>query len=288
MVCDCTTCATCPTHPAADRRRRVRQDRAAEARTLVSGDDARRLRAPVAGVATSVHGLRSTPRFGAPADSVRTGRDESAGERPGSRLPGEVDDTNHRGVRPGPPTAGPAGQQHPTDRRPRARGVVQRAGVGAGHHLGPARPRPVRRIGRRRARGTIPGSHVRHARRGRPGDGRRDPAEREDLGFDQVEVAVSRAERWVTRSAAAGLRRRLRRSALPDGHRPGRRPVGPAGGSGRLVEDTVVVVERSRRGEDWVWPIGLEGVREKRYGETMLFYGRVQTTDATPTPPGSP
>ena len=140
--------------------------------------------------------------------------------------------------------------------------------------VGTARPRPVRRIGRRRARGTLAGSHVGHARRGRPGDGRRDPARTpRTSAFGQVEVVVARAERWVTHeSAGAGLRRRVRRSALPDGHRrrvatcwagwpaPGGSPPMPWSWSNARVA-----------GAAGSWPVGLEGVREKRYGETMLF-----------------
>jgi 16S rRNA (guanine966-N2)-methyltransferase len=52
--------------------------------------------------------------------------------------------------------------------------------------------------------------------------------------------------------------------------------------TGRLADDALVVVERSRRGEAWEWPPGLEGVRDKRYGETMLFYGRVRDATASP------
>lgn len=44
-----------------------------------------------------------------------------------------------------------------------------------------------------------------------------------------------------------------------------------------LAEDGLVVVERSARG-DLSWPSGLEGVRDKAYGETRLYYGRVQTS----------
>lgn len=40
-----------------------------------------------------------------------------------------------------------------------------------------------------------------------------------------------------------------------------------------LVPGALVVVERSVRGPDLVWPDGLEGERSKRYGETMLWYG---------------
>jgi 16S rRNA (guanine966-N2)-methyltransferase len=45
--------------------------------------------------------------------------------------------------------------------------------------------------------------------------------------------------------------------------------------AGRLSDEALVVVERARREADWVWPAGLRGVRERRYGDTMLFYGRV-------------
>lgn len=40
-----------------------------------------------------------------------------------------------------------------------------------------------------------------------------------------------------------------------------------------LVPDALVVVERSVRTPDVVWPAGLEGDRSKRYGETVLWYG---------------
>ncbi len=45
--------------------------------------------------------------------------------------------------------------------------------------------------------------------------------------------------------------------------------------AGAVAADAVVVVERPRRGDPWVWPMGLKGMREKRYGETMVFYGQV-------------
>jgi len=50
--------------------------------------------------------------------------------------------------------------------------------------------------------------------------------------------------------------------------------LGALARTGRLSADTVVVVERARRGEAWGWPDGLVGVRDKRYGDTMLWYGR--------------
>lgn len=41
-----------------------------------------------------------------------------------------------------------------------------------------------------------------------------------------------------------------------------------------LADDAVVVVERSSRTPDLVWPEGLEAVRDKAYGETRLWYGQ--------------
>ena len=43
---------------------------------------------------------------------------------------------------------------------------------------------------------------------------------------------------------------------------------------GWLVPDALVVVERSSRGPDLQWPEGLEAHRSKKYGETVLWYGR--------------
>ncbi|MGY1630565.1 16S rRNA (guanine(966)-N(2))-methyltransferase RsmD [Geodermatophilus sp. SYSU D01186] len=43
---------------------------------------------------------------------------------------------------------------------------------------------------------------------------------------------------------------------------------------GWLAEDALVVVERSSREEPWEWPTPLTGVRDRRYGEAVLRYGR--------------
>lgn len=96
-----------------------------------------------------------------------------------------------------------------------------------------------------------------------------------DLGFDQVEVLTTKAERWVDDPGT-----RLFDVVYVDppyamDTAVVRELLGRLLGSGRLGEDAVVVVERSRRGPGWEWPGGLEAVREKRYGETLLFFGRV-------------
>ena len=41
-----------------------------------------------------------------------------------------------------------------------------------------------------------------------------------------------------------------------------------------LADDAVVVVERSSREEPWEWPTPLVGLRDRRYGEALLRYGR--------------
>ena len=43
---------------------------------------------------------------------------------------------------------------------------------------------------------------------------------------------------------------------------------------GWLTDDAYVVLERSRRDPGPVWPDGIEPLRERRYGETLLWYGR--------------
>ncbi len=41
-----------------------------------------------------------------------------------------------------------------------------------------------------------------------------------------------------------------------------------------LTRDALVVVERSSRGPDLVWPEGFAADRTRKYGETTLWYGR--------------
>ncbi len=54
---------------------------------------------------------------------------------------------------------------------------------------------------------------------------------------------------------------------------------------GWLGPEAVVVVERSTRTGEVVWPAGLTGARSRKYGETTLWYGHA--SDAG-TPPGNP
>ncbi|MCW2748244.1 MAG: methyltransferase [Nocardioidaceae bacterium] len=45
------------------------------------------------------------------------------------------------------------------------------------------------------------------------------------------------------------------------------------GADGWLAEDAMVIVERSKRG-DFTWPATIDHIREKKYGETILWYGQ--------------
>jgi 16S rRNA (guanine(966)-N(2))-methyltransferase RsmD len=48
-----------------------------------------------------------------------------------------------------------------------------------------------------------------------------------------------------------------------------------------LAADGVVVVERSSRSPEPDWPAGLSDQRGRRYGETMLWYGRASASRRT-------
>ena len=52
-----------------------------------------------------------------------------------------------------------------------------------------------------------------------------------------------------------------------------------------LVPGALVVVERSGRSAQPRWPAGINGARDKRYGETVLWYGHAASSDASSAPP---
>lgn len=45
-------------------------------------------------------------------------------------------------------------------------------------------------------------------------------------------------------------------------------------GQGWLAPQAVLVIERSVRDDPWVWPTPLAPIRDRSYGEAMLWYGR--------------
>jgi 16S rRNA (guanine966-N2)-methyltransferase len=96
------------------------------------------------------------------------------------------------------------------------------------------------------------------------------------LGFAHVDVVSARAETFVRRSSEdAGCYE----VAFLD---PPYTMPGDAVSAllADLVEhrwlcpDAVVVVERSAREADLLWPRGIRGDRARRYGETVVWYGR--------------
>ncbi|MFC1420413.1 16S rRNA (guanine(966)-N(2))-methyltransferase RsmD [Streptacidiphilus cavernicola] len=48
---------------------------------------------------------------------------------------------------------------------------------------------------------------------------------------------------------------------------------------GWLADGAVVTVERSTRGGEFAWPEGFTALRERRYGEATLWYGRAAAND---------
>ena len=107
------------------------------------------------------------------------------------------------------------------------------------------------------------------------------------LGLDQVRVLAARVEKLTDGLDPASVLEGVPDAApfevvfadpsytvASDGLRE---TLARLGATGWLAEGATVVVERSRRtGEagEWQWPDGWEGVRDRRYGETMLWYGR--------------
>ena len=53
-----------------------------------------------------------------------------------------------------------------------------------------------------------------------------------------------------------------------------------------LADDGAVLVERSSRSPEPTWPAGLERVREKRYGETVLWWAEPANDERAPHPEG--
>jgi 16S rRNA (guanine966-N2)-methyltransferase len=51
-----------------------------------------------------------------------------------------------------------------------------------------------------------------------------------------------------------------------------------------VLPEALVVVERGAR-EAWAWPVGLDAVRERRYGDAVLWYGRARRSNTEPIAP---
>ncbi len=103
------------------------------------------------------------------------------------------------------------------------------------------------------------------------------------LGFDGVEVLTSSVSRVLAHPPRTPYDIVFLDPPYPV-------PVGDVeadltalGDHGWLAVGALVVVERSSRGPGPTWPAGLTDGRERKYGETVLWYGHAAA--ATPDPP---
>jgi 16S rRNA (guanine966-N2)-methyltransferase len=95
------------------------------------------------------------------------------------------------------------------------------------------------------------------------------------LGLDSVTVLSGKAERVAT-DPPPGKRFDVVFADPPYSIPGGRLSQVLAGllAAGWCAPGAWLVVERPRR-DDWRWPVGVDAVQSKRYGETVLWYGFV-------------
>ena len=163
---------------------------------------------------------------------------------------------------------------HPAHLGPGAGGAVRALEHDPGLD-GAARAGPVRRVRGARAGGAVPRGGARAVRRVRPAGGRGAAAQRRRCGLPGAEVRAAPAAAVLAGPADRRLRRGAGRPALRPAGRRGRR-LARRRGHARLARRAarVVVVERAARSGDFAWPAPLHGVRERRYGDTVLHVGR--------------
>jgi 16S rRNA (guanine966-N2)-methyltransferase len=103
------------------------------------------------------------------------------------------------------------------------------------------------------------------------------------LRFDGVEVLTSHVDRALPHPPRAPYDIAFLDPPYPLPVGDVEADLGALRDHGWLVHGALVVVERSSRGPGITWPHGLTGERERKYGETMLWYGHAAA--ATPDPP---
>lgn len=93
------------------------------------------------------------------------------------------------------------------------------------------------------------------------------------VGTDRAEVVPARVERVVSTPPAEPFDLVL---ADPPYGLPGSdlTAVLASLSDGWLAPGALLVIERPKRGDPVDWPAGLIGERDRRYGETVLWYGR--------------
>lgn len=92
------------------------------------------------------------------------------------------------------------------------------------------------------------------------------------LGFDAVDVVVAPVARLRDRAAAAAFDVVFADPPYDYAAERLAADLRAVAGRGWLAPRALAVIERDRRSA-WQWPDGFAGVRERAYGETMLWYG---------------
>lgn len=103
------------------------------------------------------------------------------------------------------------------------------------------------------------------------------------LGFDGVEVLTSHVGRALAHPPRTPYDIVFLDPPYPLPVGDVEADLGALRDQGWLAAGALVVVERSSRGPGITWPHGLAGGRERKYGETMLWYGHAAA--AAPDPP---
>lgn len=101
------------------------------------------------------------------------------------------------------------------------------------------------------------------------------------LGFPKAEVIATSVAAVLQRSPVAPYDVVFLDPPYPQSEEEVSRDLAALSRQGWLVPGALVVVERSSRSPEPIWPEGIHPRRGKRYGETMLWYGH-----AAPEPAG--
>lgn len=93
-------------------------------------------------------------------------------------------------------------------------------------------------------------------------------------GCLQVRVHVSTVRTFAARPALGGADLVLGDPPYPLGEEDLAGDLAALAAGGWIAPDALLVIERSSRSPEPAWPAGIEGVDEKKYGETRLWFAR--------------
>ena len=192
-------------------------------------------------------------------------------------------DPDHRRIRRGTAAHDAPRAAHPPDQRPGPRGAVLGDRGLVRLALRPPLPRPVRRLRRGRPRGAVPRRRGGHAGRARPPHRRPHRRQRQDPRVRPGRGARRRA--WPAPSRGPPWRRTTWSSWT--------RPTRWRTPTWRPRCSPWSTTTGSRRGRWWwssdrsadaapEWPSAIEPGRDKKYGETLLWYGHARSLTLPP------